>query len=224
MKLAHPMFDFPLEVYSGRPVVLTIENTRFRRKFIQLLLNQSEGDNGPFALFSDDDDPLVLSKHLQVITDIYHLDFNSKVLQKRFDALLSATMNEELFEETQTLQKALTQYIFDLTERLPYPTECKTDSASDVILKGVAIKPFVDLIDLKTGMIDYLVIFNDLLPNFISVIVGVGELFNDEELNIIIHEIQNKDLRVLFLESKQRDVWKECCSEVVVDDGLSFLR
>lgn len=223
MKLAHPIFDFPLEVNSGRPVVLTIENIRFRRKFIQLLVNQSEGDNGPFTLSSDDDDPRVLSKHLQVITDIYHLDFTSKVLQKRFDALLSSTMNEELFEETQLLQRVLTQYIFDLTERLPYPTECKTDSVSDVILKGVAIKPFVDSVDLKTGLIDYLVIFNDLLPEFISVIVGAGELFSDEELKLIIHEIKNKDLRVLFLESKQKDVWKGRCSEVVVDDGLSLL-
>ena len=151
MKLAHPMFDFPLEVHSGRPVVLTIENVKFRRKFIQLLLNQSEGDNGPFTLCGDDDNPLVLSKHLLVITDIYHLNFNSKVLQKRFDALLESTMNEELFEETQTLQRALTQYIYDLTERLPYTTECKTDTVADVVLKGVAIKSFVDSVDLKMG-------------------------------------------------------------------------
>ena len=61
-------------------------------------------------------------------------------------------------------------------------------------------------------------IFNDLLPELLSVIVGVGDLFNDEELKLIIDEIQNKDLRVLFLELEQRDAWKGCCSEVVVDD------
>ena len=120
MKLAHPLLSSPIAFCENQIPVLVLENAAAFREFAVELLQQSEGQEGTFAL-SRADRCLDCAEHLNVFLDFLHPPELEKRLQSKLITALLREAQETLAGETLQFSRAVQEYMGKLAALADYP-------------------------------------------------------------------------------------------------------
>ena len=82
MILTHETIKADIDVSAEKINIWVIESKHRLNSFIRELISQKDGDDGSFVL-SDDNEILRIKDHIDVITDFFDIDHNSKKIQSR---------------------------------------------------------------------------------------------------------------------------------------------
>lgn len=208
MRLVHPIFSEPLVFEENKVNVLIIENGAFMAKFLCELLGQHKNKEGDFVL-SKDFEPIAISKHLEIITDIFSLNLNSRpIMTKLLDELQKKAMNEDFYLKTQAFKQFLGQYIHELLLESDYSLTFEEDINIQNILKSCDVEIEQNL-NTECKLLDIILEYCDICTKLLKisclVFVNLKSFLSNKELALFYEEIQYKKYAILLIENHQEE-------------------
>ena len=202
MKLAHPMWETPIEFCEIRHNILVIENPVLMRNYIEVLINQLNGKDGEFVL-SDKDNILDVSKNLDIISDYFNIELNSKrALTRLYSTLNQCSMDGDMYILTSEIKSHLEQYIQNLIDNIDAELVYENDIDISGILKLMNVKFDDKNVSLCEKIISYFNIMRNYLGIKCFICVNIRSFLADNEIEMLYQYITYNKFNVLFIENQ----------------------
>lgn len=201
MKLVFPDIHQPIVFEDGFFSSLVIENPRLLYRLISDFKNQLLGMSGMLVL-SEKDEPIAISKNIELITDVVNFDINTKtLLTKIISALEKQAIDEEHIGETNELLAYIERYIFNLTDDFDVELRCDKISANSV-LKSVGISIVSDFDSPLDAFHSYIQLVNEYMGTRVFVFLNMRGFFTDDEIQSFVNMEIGHDNKILLLDNK----------------------
>lgn len=205
MKLVYSEFDYQILFQENRINVLCIESQKKFREFIGELKIQMEQGQGRFVL-SEDGKELELNKHLELIVNLFALDFNQKkILNRIYSHLEKYAREEDLYLETCRIQTALNSYMEQLGCGFDYPLHYSDEISISNLCKLMDLKIDMEYDSFLEQLADYMTIIHELFGCRCFVFVNLKSFLSTEELKELHRFVGYKKLFLLLLENNDTD-------------------
>lgn len=195
MKLAHSLFEEPIEFKEDIINVLVVENRKLCASLISELIS---GES--FVLSENNDE--VRQDRIDVVTDVFRLDANSRKNIGRLAAVLSdAAYEEENYQQTCRVCSEIIGYVADVAEQVEYNVDFSEISVQD-IFKLCGVRFLLDGGSLAENVVDYLNIMSKLSGIKLFVFAGLRGFIDEEELELFYRDIIFNKHHVLLIETQ----------------------
>ena len=199
MKLAHPFLSKPVEWEEGYVTSIIVEAPAFLYNFTTELIRQEAGDDGNFVL-SHNNDILRIDKNLEIITDVFRMDFaNKKIfagLQKELAEIGRNKYDAVLCQIYSDLQKLFE----DMEQDLPYAIEYETICTPEPIIKLMNARPEQDADSLAEKLITYMELSKHYTGKNVFVILNMKAFLTKEQFQLLCKDIVYRKICVLFMD------------------------
>ncbi|MFZ3100597.1 MAG: type II-A CRISPR-associated protein Csn2 [Desulfitobacteriaceae bacterium] len=224
MKFAHPLLSEPIEFLDGKINVLIIENQTQLSIFIMELMRQQNGEEGTFVL-SEDFKPVLIEKKLELITDWFQLDINSRKLQNKLYAQIETlALGEKFYTQTMELLGYVETFLDDLICDVDYPIVKTKKIDAATLTKCVELRFDFDGDSLLRRVVDYFAIARNFLGITCFVLVNIKSYLSVDELRSLYKQIAYQKHYVILLENVERDVSLAEERVCIIDDDLCEIR
>jgi len=202
LKLAYPKINHVIEIHKNQINSIVIENPSLMYQFVEDMRQQVDKQGGK-AVLSIEEEPVEIYKYLELITDVYHMDLNSKaVVTKLTDSLGKKAVEPEYYEKTMQLISDMQQYINDLVWDMDTDVQFGEISAKQ-ILKAVNIS-FADVdLGLEEKIVEYLTIHRKFLGNKLFVFVNARSYISGDCFEALAETLIAHEFTVLFIDNKE---------------------
>lgn len=204
MTLSHIELDCPLELVPHTVNVLTIENTAQMNKFCSELCNQTEGEEGLFALF-DGDKKLSFSKDVRIVSDLFHISFNDKKAQNSLIAELGALAEQNMLVEFSSLQEKVFAFLDQVNGESDFPVDYNVDVGVTTLLKAFGVHWQDTYDDFLARLVSYVNFCAVLLKVRCMVFINLKTFLDDDQLMMLYREAMHNEICLLLIESTVRD-------------------
>ncbi len=210
MLLTHPIFSKPIEFVENNIQILIIENPAFLSKFLCELLAQHKNKEGNFVL-SKNFNPLPISKNIEIITDIFSININSRpIMTKLLDELKTKAHDEDFYIKTQEFKFLVSQYIENLLHESDYKLSFSEDLEIQNILKACEVEventPYSEE---NFSLLDFIVEYCDICTRLLKisciVFVNLKSFLSKEEILLFYEEVMYKKYSILLIENHQAE-------------------
>ena len=222
MKLMHPSFSSPL-CWDDSPIVtLTVENPVQYREMVMDLLNQSEGLKGSFVL-SEDDTPVEISRHMELITDPYRLEpSENKRIINAMQKEAAVTAANEMLAEFADIYSSIAAAMAELVFKANQDAVFDPISDSSQLIKLVNWRPDTHQLSLPEKLLLYMELCQRYLKTDFFVLFQMRACMSQEERDSFCKQAEYHSWKLLLLESSG------CQSEpqehqLILDDDLCEL-
>ena len=203
MKLAHPDMHFTISISEDRFPLLILERSDIFQEYILQLCRQAEGSSGPFVL-SDNWIPIDMGKSTFVLTDLFHIELNGRQQTTALIKYLnSMAVSEQHIQNTLSLQEVLFQWIVDLETDLPFAVIHNTNIDISAVMKAMGIRFDDETENLSEKICSLIRICAAYLKTRLLIIVGLHDVMDPEELEIIYKTAMYEKLPILSIERHQ---------------------
>ena len=184
---------------------IVIESPSYWCKIIRDLLAHDESGTG--VSLTSGGKVLKFDEEIDIIFNPVDLDFNKRqVMLNLIKSLTQTGKNEDNYLATQELKAKVASYIIDLIECEHFNFSVSTDEFSLMQLaKVVGLHIESNEESLCEQILDYLEVMHTLAGTKLHIFVNLRSFLRLDDLNDIIHEINNRQLDVLLLESSQKE-------------------
>lgn len=161
MKITHPDITQPILFEEGLFPSLVIENPKLFYKFIDDIYRQTCGEYG-LTILSNNDTPLSISKNVDLITNYFPFDINTKtLLNKVISELEKQATSDTYWERTKNIVSDVERWVLDLAYSSQIEIEVPRLSAGSLLKSsGLTIKD--DFESLPEKLLTYM----DLMSNY----------------------------------------------------------
>lgn len=199
MKLAHPFLSKPVEWEGGYVTSIIVEAPAFLYHFTTELIRQEAGDDGDFVL-SHNNDILRIDKNLEIITDVFRMNFaNKKIfsgLQKELMEIGRNKYEAVLCQIYSDLQKLFE----DMEQDIPYAIEYETICTPEPIIKLMNARPEQDGDSLAERLITYMELSKHYTEKNVFVILNMKAFLTKEQFRLLCKDIVYRKIYVLFMD------------------------
>jgi len=204
MKYTHPCISEIIEIDSNHISTLVIENGKLFREIVADFIDQSMGCDGQGVL-SDNNKPLDIAKETEIISTFVPLELNSKSITSKLQTRLEKmSAQNDNFMRTQQLLAQVGEYIYDLTDDLPWDIELKKLSASSII-KAVGVEVKTDAQSLAEAIYDYMDIIRHLDKDKLFIFINLRSYLDDKEAFALFKTITDHRFKVLLIDNCEKD-------------------
>jgi len=183
MKLVFPEIDTPLVFEEGTFCSLVVENPRLLYRILNDLYQQVQGDDGE-AILSEEENIISIEKNLELITDYFPFDINSKKLLAKIIAQIEKqAVSPEYFDRTQKLLGTLEKYCYDLAFELALDLDFSRLTVSS-LLKAVAPHLRDDAPTLAEKMLEYINLMSEYGLARLFILVNARSFIDDETMEV----------------------------------------
>ena len=200
MILAHPdisnQIDFEIPYVNS----LVIENRSFYRSVLADLTAQLSGEKARLVL-SENDTPIPIAKHAELITEFIPFDMNQKTLLSKVTAVLERlSLDPDHYLQTQELIQSIENHILKLSQKFDCSISC-TKLSMGTVLKSVGLELYSRHDHPLETLLDYLLLMRDLDINKLFILLNFRNFFDDMETSRFLDTVLDHGLRILMLES-----------------------
>lgn len=199
MKLAFPHIQNAIKITEDFVTGLVVENPALLFSLLQDLRRQTNGEAGR-AILSEDNTPVSMPKHLELLTDFISFDGNSKGLQTKIIQRLERTaQNENFVSETNRILSLLEAFLDDLAYyedlELAYDKLSLTN-----LLKSVGIRPIMDYNTLEERLYAYMDLVTRLEGDKLFVLVNLRSFVPTDALDAFSETVTAHGMKVLLVD------------------------
>lgn len=213
MRLAHSLLEKPIEFAEERINVLVVENKRICAQLIGELIS-GEG----FVLSENGDE--IRSDRIDVVTDVFRLDVNSrKNISRLAAALADAAYEEENYQETCRICSEIIGYAVNVAEQIDYNVDFSEISVQD-IFKLCSARFLQDGSCLSEKIIDYIKIMTNIAGIKLFVFAGLRGFIDENELELLYQDITFNKYNVLLIETQAPAVAVKKEKIKIIDEDL----
>lgn len=219
MILSHVLLDTPLDLVCDNVCSIIIENPALFRELSEELTRQSQGEDGRFVLFNEQDVPQAISKKLEV--HFNPIDYQiSKPLQTKFLSMVGSVLSNELNQESFELTEQISRLLFKISQNLPFDSDYDQGGLIQGLLKGIGFKPHIDDGSPLSSILSYLEITSTLLPDRCLCFIGFRQFFTSEELNCLHKTILYRHIPVVFIDRSNFGIYGNQEKLRIIDKDL----
>lgn len=199
MKLTHEIFSKAILFEENIINVLVIERPSLFLKMLEDLWEQCRGEDGKFIL-SRNDSIVDIAGNMELITDIFNIDINSKKILNRIFKNIETEIINDYYMELQELNNIIIGNMAKFVRGQHLPLE---------FTEKVSIANLLKLVDLKIAesyenrmelLVNYIDIISQLFPVKLFILVNLKTFFDTNELSEFYKDINYKKLNVLLIE------------------------
>ena len=203
MKIINKNWQRKIEIVENTIYTLVFENKKYYRENIKELISQHKGNEGNY-IYSNDNKEISLEKSSYIITDIFNIEINSKkVLTKIYNSLLKQIIDDTV--EYNELTTHIRAYFEKLIFNSPFEVEQGEEIDINSLLKLGDFRIHVEEDDISEKFIKFLKVLVQLCGITIIFIVGLHNVFTDEEVREIYKEVCVNKISIINIEYQQFD-------------------
>lgn len=216
MKLVHKYLSRPLVLEENKVNVVVIENPDMLTGMIDDMLNEIEEKNERYIL-SHDDSRIDISKHIELITDVFSLDINDKkFLNKLYADLKTEASNDKFYVKTMELNSMISAYLSDLTDLDGFSVMHEEDGDLSYIFKAFNLRFCDEAVGLCEKVAEYITVCNEFLKKDIFIFVNLKSFINDVEISELYEYAFYKKIHLILLEN-------HCSNNVLTDEDVRII-
>lgn len=201
MTLSHNIFNSPIEFEENTLNLLIIENKEYCQKIITELIDQIDGKDGDFLLFSGYKE-LKFLKSAEIITDLFHLNVNqTKFLTKLYGEIKTRFLQKEDFDKFSNLSSSILRFLDIVAEDFEYQITYESDVDIAALLKVQGVKFILDGKTLLEKLLDYMKILRDFYGIKLFIIPNLKSTLSENEFNNFKSYIFYNKIDVLIIET-----------------------
>lgn len=217
MKLVHPNISRHIDFEKAENYQLVIENANECYKLTKEIISQCNGENGEWVL--SETFPIELNKNALIMYNFFDLSCNNKKTENLLKTQILKLANEVDFIETlSNINKALIDLNDLIVENIDFNIETKSEYSFEELLKFVKYS-FLEEENLLEKIVSYINVHSKLSKIKLVIFIGLSAYLNEEEIKSLTKDIAYKDLRVLFIESKERQKLEDEI-KIIIDKDL----
>lgn len=221
MKLVNLKYFDVIPINESEPETLVIENCQLLRNLMEDLVYQIETDEGDFVLSDERNKPLLLSKSLMLMTDIFHLDTTGKSLKTKLNNLIISEYSD--IEGREQLMERLNNLGITICNECPYPLSFKSNLTFTDVVKLLDFT-----LDISEGtfwerLMEYISVSFELLGFKSLVTLNLKDFISKEEYDELIKSFSYKNIPVLMIESRQHKDLDSNSHIHIIDNDLCVL-
>ena len=203
MKIINKNWQRKIEIVENTIYTLVFENKKYYRENIKELISQHKGNEGNF-IYSNDNNEISFEKSSYIITDIFNIEINSKkILTKIYNSL-----SKQIIDDTVEYNE-LTTHIREYFEKLIYNSPFEVEQGEEIdinsFLKLGDFRIHIEEDDILEKFIKFLKVLVQLFGINIIFIVGLHNVFTDEEIKEIYKEVCVNKISIINIEYRQFD-------------------
>ena len=203
MKIINKNWQRKIEIEENMIYTLVFENKKYYRENIKELIRQHKGNEGNF-IYSNDNKEISFEKSSYIITDIFNIEINSKKILTKIHNLLLKQIIDDTVEYNE-----LTTYIRAYFEKLIFNSSFEVEQGEEIdinsLLKLGDFRIHVEEDDILEKFIKFLKVLVQLCGINIIFIVGLHNVFTDEEIKEIYKEVCINKISIINIEYQQFD-------------------
>lgn len=203
MKIINKNWQRKIEIEENTIYTLVFENKKYYRENIKELISQHKGNEGNY-IYSNDNKEIAFEKSSYIITDIFNIDINSKkILTKIYNSLLKEIIDDTV--EYNELTTHIRAYFEKLIFNSPFEVEQGEEIDINSFLKLGDFRIHIEEDDILEKFIKFLKVLLQLFGINIIFIVGLHNVFTDEEIKEIYKEVCVNKISIINIEYQQFD-------------------
>lgn len=201
MKIINKNWQIKIEIVENTIYTLVFENKKYYRENIKELISQHKGNEGNY-IYSNDNKEIAFEKSSYIITDIFNIDINSKkILTKIYNSLL-----KQIIDDTVEYNE-LTTHIRVYFEKLIFNSSFEVEQGEEIdinsLLKLGDFRIHVEEDDILEKFIKFLKVLVQLCGIKNIFVVGLHNVFTDEEIKEIYKEVCVNKISIINIEYQQ---------------------
>ncbi len=202
MRLVNADLGLDIDLKEGIATNLVIENPMVMTEVVEGLIQAYEGNSSEFVL-SDNLIELSIGKNAELITDVFHIEFNDrKILTKLYLEL--AETGQTFSSQIKTINSEILSFLEDAISHTSYDLlsyELELDISKLLKIYDVKIKP--EYGTLAEKIIEYSKLVRQLLKKNILIVLNLREFLTAEEVNDVLQMICYQHMYVLLIDHKE---------------------
>ena len=222
MKIVNSEIGIDLELKENQVNILVVEDPISFREIIQELNGQSRGVSGNFVL-SHNNEPLIISKNMELIIDPFNIDLNSKKIQAKLYELIVDNFNNNLIEKMGELNQAVASFLEFALLEIPFPVEYDMELDSVGLLKFYHVGIQKENVEFAGNIIEYMRLQNSLLNVSVLIFVNLNTVLSETELKEVYKFAFYSKMNLVLIES-QRDKQLDYEILTIVDKDRCVIR
>ena len=201
MKIINKNWQRKIEIEENTIYTLVFENKKYYRENIKELISQHKGNEGNY-IYSNDNKEISFEKSSYIITDIFNIEINSKkILTKIYNSLLKQIIDDTV--EYNELTTHIRAYFEKLIFNSPFEVEQSEEIDINSFLKLGDFRIHIEEDDILEKFIKFLKVLLQLFGINIIFIVGLHNVFTDEEIKEIYKEVCVNKISIINIEYQQ---------------------
>ena len=201
MKIINKNWQRKIEIEENTIYTLVFENKKYYRENIKELISQHKGNEGNY-IYSNDNKEISFEKSSYIITDIFNIEINSKkILTKIYNSLLKQIIDDTV--EYNELTTHIRAYFEKLIFNSPFEVEQGEEIDINSFLKLGDFRIHIEEDDILEKFIKFLKVLVQLFGINIIFIVGLHNVFTDEEIKEIYKEVCVNKISIINIEYQQ---------------------
>ncbi|MCR6546740.1 type II-A CRISPR-associated protein Csn2 [Dehalobacterium formicoaceticum] len=205
MKLAHPLLERPIVFEENKINVLVIENQKAFSEIVWELMEQINDGEGQFVL-SSDLTHLELQKYMDLVIDLFSLDFNQKrIINKVYSKLKMIAVESEYYVDSTGLISEIMRYLEKILQEIHYPLEYNQEMDIGAIFKFADVKIGTDYETIIEKTIDYLTLLQEFIGIKLFVFINLKCYLSDQDLEQLYQFVIYNKYDILLLENTMRE-------------------
>ena len=200
MKLAYPEWHDIMEWKGNSFCSLVLEHPRLLLDFLMDLKMQIEKLDGQ-AVLSENDVPIEISQHMELITDFVFFDLNKKsLITKIITALDKMAKGEFFYERTLAFLSSVENYVDDLCMEFDADVACEIPTVTG-ILKSVGLHIETESTSLAEKIYTYMKLVREYDRDKLFVFLNLRSFLKLDELEQFMKTVVDHDFRVLLVDN-----------------------
>lgn len=181
---------------------IVIENPTLLFEFVEDIRRQIQNENGKTVL-SFHNELLIMNKSVELITDVYGIDINSRrCIGRLVDFLCEKSIDEIHYSDTMQLLSQMSSYISELTWDLDCEIEC-LDILPKQLLKAANLSVVEDGHTLAERIFQYIQFICQFFGEKVFIFVNARGYIPQNEFIALAATIVSHDYRCLFVDNKE---------------------
>ena len=201
MKIINKNWQRKIEIEDNTIYTLVFENKKYYRENIKELISQHKGNEGNY-IYTNDNKEISFEKCSYIITDIFNIEINSKkILAKIHNLLLKQIIDDTV--EYNELTTHIRAYFEKLIFNSPFEVEQGEEIDINSFLKLGDFRIHIEEDDILEKFINFLKVLVQLCGMKIIFIVGLHNVFTDEEIKARYKEACVNKISIINIEYQQ---------------------
>jgi len=201
-KLVHPEWEFQISLDDGKSTLVVIEEPVTFRRYVVELMNQCNGHDGDYVL-SDSNDILSIKDRMVFVTDPLNLNpANKKVSTKITQQIKELVVSESHYVQTLELIGKIEQFASSIENDYKLCV-CHSPYTPEDICKMLNIQLQVYYDNELERVMEFMNVFHDVCSVDCFAFTSMLNLFNENELDVLINEATANKHNLIFFETNE---------------------
>lgn len=219
MRLMHTYFSEPIKFLENNINILVVENPILFSKMIKGFLQQYNGEDGDFIL-SKNFEIIDIPTNIEIITDVFNLDFNNRKIRNKVYTLLQNASVNEIFEDSQNLYNNINEYLSKIVQYCDYPLHYNSNIDLINIFKSCDLKIDISNSNILEEIVNYILLYKNIFNVELFVFVNLKCVLSKAQLLELYKTILYQKINILLIESNVKDVLKQYENLRIIDNDM----